>query len=126
MTVKKKSIIAYLVFLLSFLGVISASADTVYIKDGEEIKGIVVEEYTDRLVISTYEGEKTFFKKNIDRIIYDLTEQNLVMLGDKCMSREEFEKAYFYFDKAGRENPGYQLASDRMNYVTGYFFRKDE
>jgi C-terminal processing protease CtpA/Prc len=101
-----------------------ATADTVSLGSGEEVKGIIVEEYTDRIVISTYEGEKTIFKEKISKTLYDLTEQNLVKLGDKYMSRQEPAKAYFYYEKAHNLNPGYKEASDKMNHVLGQLFRK--
>jgi len=103
-----------------------AAADTVSLKSGEDIKGIVVEEYGDRVVISTYEGEKGILKKDIREIRYDQLEQNLVKLGDMYAGRLEYEKAYFYYDKAYRANPSHQAARDKMNYITGYLFRKRE
>ena len=72
-----------LVYCFFLSGAFIALGDTVYLNDGKEKKGIVVEDYTDRIVLSTYEGEKTLFKKNISKVVYDLTEQNLVKLGDK-------------------------------------------
>jgi C-terminal processing protease CtpA/Prc len=76
--------------------------------------------------MSTYEGEKTIPKNEISSVYYDLIEQNLLKLGDSHMKRREFEKAYFYYDKARKANPDFQPARDRMNYVTGYLFRRRE
>ncbi|UCD55826.1 MAG: PDZ domain-containing protein [Candidatus Omnitrophota bacterium] len=119
--------VAYLFFHWIFLcRAFVALADTVYLNDGTEIMGIIVENYKDRIVISTYEGEKTFVKKNISKISYDLTEQNLVELGDRHMSRRELIKAYFYYEKAHKLNPEYKEASDKMNYVLGYLFREQD
>ncbi len=117
--------ILYLFFHWIFLcRAFVALADTVYLNDGTEVVGIIVENYKDRVVISTYEGEKTFIKKNISRIFYDLIEQNLVELGDRHMSRRELAKAYFYYEKAHKLNPEYKQASDKMNYVLGRLFRE--
>ena len=104
----------------------SAFADTVYVKGGREIMGIVVEEYKDRVVISTYEGEKPILKRYIERIDYDLPEQNLVRFGDSYVARREYEKAYFYYEKAYKENQEYAVARNKMNYVMGYLFRTRE
>ena len=98
-------------------------ADTIYMKNGNEIKGIVVEDYKDRVVISTYEGEKTVFKKDISEILYDLLEQNLISLGDTFVCRQEFGKAYFYYEKAAKANSESRVARERMNYVMGRIFR---
>ncbi|MBN1353105.1 MAG: PDZ domain-containing protein [Candidatus Omnitrophica bacterium] len=93
-------------------------------RQGEEIKGIVVEEYSDRIVLSTYEGEKTIMKDAIRQIVYDLPEQNLVKLGDAFVARHDLEKAYFFYDKALKVNPDYEIASIKRNYVAGYLFRR--
>jgi len=77
-------------------------------------------------VISPYEGEKAYPKKNIEKVVYDAPERNFVALGDAAMTRREYEKAYFYYKRANGENPRYSVARERMNYVTGYLFRKEE
>lgn len=104
----------------------SVYSDTITLKVGKEVKGIIVEEYADRVVMSTYEGEKAFPKNEIVSIYYDSIEQNLIKLGDSHMKRREFEKAYFYYEKASKTNPNFKPARDRMNYVTGYLFRRRE
>lgn len=99
-------------------------ADTIITKEGKEIKGIVVENYTDRVVVSTYEGEKRFLKKDIRKILYDAKGKNFIELGDAYTARREYEKAYFYYEKSLAGDPGDQIARDKMNYVLGYLFRK--
>ena len=78
----------------------TAFADTVYLENGEKMKGVIVEEYHDRVVISTYEGEKSILKKDVHTISYDLVEQNLVVLGDSYADRNKHGEAYFYYKKA--------------------------
>lgn len=122
----QKLVALYLFLHGIFLSVAPALADAVYLKDGRELKGIIVEDYNDRIVISTYEGEKTLFKDNISRMFYDLMEQNLVKLGDKHMSRRELSKAYFYYEKAYKLNPEHKEAFEKMNYVMGRLFREQQ
>jgi len=112
---KMKSLYFLLIFSL-FAPATGSLADAIYLKDGKEVKGIVVEEYADRVVISTYEGEQMLPKSDIDNIEYDFVEQNLVKLGDRYKERHEFEKAYFYYEKAIKTNPDYKVARERMNY----------
>ncbi|MBL7155536.1 MAG: PDZ domain-containing protein [Candidatus Omnitrophica bacterium] len=123
MKAKLKLILILLFFILAETRVL---ADTISLKDGKEIKGIVVEEYNDRLVVSTYKGEKAIFKELVSKVRYDLPEQNLVKLGDAYTSRREYDKAYFYYEKAHKANPDYTPAREKMNYVMGYIFRKEE
>lgn len=108
------------------LGTSASFPDTIYLKDGKEVKGIIVEEYSDRIVMSTYKGEKPIEKRIILKMEYDMPEQNLVKLGDKYMSLRQYGKAYFYYDKALKANPDYKPARDKINYVTGYFFRSKQ
>lgn len=121
-----RKIITYIGLNIFLLSATLVFADTVSLKNGEEIKGIVVEEYKDRVVVSTYEGEKGILKADIREILYDMPEQNLVKLGDTCLARREYEKAYFYYEKAHHTNPSHRIARDKMNYVMGYLFRRRE
>ncbi len=121
-----RKIAAYLLLSVCILPGAFVSADTVSLKSGEGVRGSIVEEYKDRIVISTYEGEKGILKENIREILYDLPEQNLVKLGDACVGRREYEKAYFYYEKAHRANSSHQIARDKMNYVMGFLFRRRE
>ena len=37
-------------------------ADTATLKNGDLVKGVILEDYVDRILISTYEGEKSIMK----------------------------------------------------------------
>jgi hypothetical protein len=117
--------IMFAVFLLSAALFRSASADTIYIVDGSEIKGIVVEEYSDRLVISTEDGEVSIPFDDIKSVDYDLPEQNLVAIGDRYVRSGDYQKAYFYYEKARKANPKYKDAVEGAAYLNGYIFRKE-
>ncbi|NQU95433.1 MAG: PDZ domain-containing protein [Candidatus Omnitrophica bacterium] len=104
----------------------TAFADTVYLENGEKMKGVIVEEYHDRVVISTHEGEKSILKKDIHTISYDLVEQNLVVLGDSYADRNKHGEAYFYYKKAVKINPKYKIARDKMNFTAGQAFRQSQ
>jgi C-terminal processing protease CtpA/Prc len=93
-------------------------ADTIIMQDKQELKGVVVEDFEDRIVLSTMEGEKQVMKKEIKDIIYDLEEQNLTSIGDYYQDREMYDKAQYYYQKALKVNPNYERAKDGLNYVT--------
>lgn len=116
---------AALVLVFTLFAVSRAHADSVFMNDGLEIKGIVVEEYKDRVVISTENGEKTFMKSDVRDIVYDLSEQNLVALADKCMSVGDYQRAHFYYEKAKKANPDYKEAVEGAAYLDGYLLRKE-
>jgi len=95
-------------------------ADTVYVKKNGPVKGVVVEEYKDRIVLSTMNGEKQLMRTDIEQLIYDREEQNLVSLAELCQDRGQFIKAYYYYNKALSINPEYKKARKGLNYVGIY------
>ncbi len=89
-----------------------AQADTLTMTDGKKIKGLVVEEYTDRVTLSTIDGEATILRKYIDHIEYDTSEQNFMQLGRAYDEKGWYDKAAFYYKKAMDANPDYKPARE--------------
>ncbi|MBU1912544.1 MAG: PDZ domain-containing protein [Candidatus Omnitrophica bacterium] len=87
-------------------------ADTVILKNRTKVKGLVVDEYVDRIALSTVEGERHILRKDIDRIEYDTPEQNFMQLGRAYDSKGWYDKAAFYYKKAIDINPDYKEARD--------------
>jgi len=114
--------IACLILLFQF----TATADTVCLKDGSEVKGIVVENYHQSIVLSTIYGEKHFDKSDIKDILYDRKEQNLVKLGDYYQQNKNLAKAYTYYKKAYELNPDYKEAKDKFIYTRSTLLRNPE
>ena len=52
-------------------------SDTIYTNNDREMKGIVVEDYKDRIVMSTVDGEITVPKTEIKQMFYDNEADNL-------------------------------------------------
>ncbi len=100
-----------------------AAADTIHLKDGSKIKGIIVENYYQSIVLSTIYGEKRFDKSDIKDILYDRKEQNLVKLGDYYQQNKNLSKAYAYYRKACEFNPDYKEAKDKFIYVRSVLLR---
>ena len=96
------------------------SADMVIMKDEKRIKGVVVEDYRDRIVFSTIDGEIWIMRKKIERIIYDLEEQNFTSLAYYYQDREQYRKAYYYYEKALAVNPDYKEAKQGLSYTEIY------
>jgi C-terminal processing protease CtpA/Prc len=113
----------FIVFLLILQSQHMLSADTVYLNDGGEIKGIVVENYHSWIVLSTFEGEKEIEKTEIKDIIYDRREQNLIKLGDYHQEKGNTTKAYSYYKKAYELNPGHKEARDKYVYTRSVLVR---
>ena len=65
----------------------SCTADTIYTRDNKELKGIILQDYKDRVLLSTVDGETTLMKADIRELYYDSEEQNLIKLAEQ--SREK-------------------------------------
>ena len=92
----------------------SARADVVYDNAGGTLKGLVVEEHADRVVLSTEEGEKTFFRSQIEEIFYAEPERNYLYLGNQALEPGDFASARGFFRKALQINPDFSEAADAL------------
>jgi membrane-associated protease RseP (regulator of RpoE activity) len=102
-------------FFWVFLAEISY-CDTIIKKDRERIKGVIVEDYTDRVVISTMDGELEILKSDVADINYDLEEQNLTSMGDLYQDRARYQEAYYFYKQALSINPHYKSAREGLDY----------
>ncbi|MDD5136859.1 MAG: nickel pincer cofactor biosynthesis protein LarC, partial [Candidatus Omnitrophica bacterium] len=84
------------VLLVSFASF--ARADSVITNEGEEIKGIVLEDYKDRIIMSTVSGEKTILKDDIKELYFDEEEDNLIKLAEQAKERRDYIRALTYYD----------------------------
>jgi uncharacterized protein (TIGR00299 family) protein len=110
--------------LMSFL-TCYAVADTIYTKDNKELKGIIIEDYRDRVVFSTVDGQMNIMKSDIRELYFDTEEQNLIKLAEQARDKGDYIKAFVYYDKAFKINPGSKSAKDGIVFLQGYLFKKD-
>jgi hypothetical protein len=101
-------------------------ADTVYLNDGSQVKGIVVESYHDHIVLSTFEGEKEIVRDSIKDILYDKKEQNLLKLGDYHQGKGNPAKAYSYYKKAYEINPDNKEVRDKFIFIRSAILKNPE
>jgi C-terminal processing protease CtpA/Prc len=85
-----------------------------------------VDEYVDRIALSTIDGEKHVLRKDIDKIEYDTPEQNFMQLGRAYDEKGWYEKAAFYYKKAMDINPGYNEARDAYVASHAKMWREEE
>ncbi|MFA6320998.1 MAG: nickel pincer cofactor biosynthesis protein LarC [Candidatus Omnitrophota bacterium] len=101
-------------------------ADTIVENDGTELKGIVVEDYRDRIVLSTFTGEKMIMKSDIKELYYDEEETNLIKLAEQAKEKKDYIKSFTYYDMAFRLNPNSKVAKDGLVFLQGYLFRREQ
>lgn len=103
--------------LLMLQSAMPVFADTINMKDATEKKGIVVESYHDRLVLSTVDGEMQIKMRDIKDVKYDRLEQNLTSLGDFYYQKENMTKALEYYEKAYNLNPEYKESKEKFLHL---------
>ena len=113
-----------LAVLLCGLSPESAPADTLIMRNREQVKGVIVEDHRDRVVISTMDGEREVLKDTIQKIIYDREEQNLTLMGDLYQDRDMYKAGHHYYAQALRVNPAYKPAREGLDYMEA-FLRQD-
>lgn len=101
-------------------------ADTMTLKDGKETKGVVVEDYQDRIVISTVDGEVTVMKNDIAAVYYDNEDENLIRFAERARERRDYIKAYGFYEKALKVNPKSNVAKDGMVFCQSYVVRRED
>lgn len=101
-----------------------AAADTVMLKDGEKIKGLILDEFKDRIVISTVEGEKAIMKSRIKSAVYNDEEKAILRKAKNQEARSQYVKAYYTYAKALELNPDLEEARKRLDYLKGFLETK--
>lgn len=118
------------VLALLFISIISLSskghADTVKLKNGGNIKGIVVEDYVDRIVFSTIDGEKVLLKSDIIDMEYDEPVDNLIKLGDSASRKEYHKTALKYYTMAQEINPSITALNDKIYHTETTIYKTRE
>ena len=92
----------------------TAFADVVYDTAGGTLKGLVVEEHADRIVVSTEQGERTVFRNQIEEVFYAEPERNYLYLGEQALEAGDFSAARGFFLKALQINPALSEASGAL------------
>jgi len=103
-----------LLLVSSHLSLVPAYADVIYFQSGETVKGYIVEEHRDRVIMSTLEGERIVLRAQIDEIFYDDPERNYLYLATQALERGEFTLAKGFLQKALQIQPRFQEALDAL------------
>lgn len=104
------------------LSVAPAQADTIYLKDGSQLKGLIVEEHIDRLVLSTEAGEALLERGSIRQIEYSDPAQTVFQLAKSYEAQEKLGEALAYYEKALELNPELPEAKVAADAVRNRFW----
>ena len=97
-------------FLLASFFSLEAFADTIVLKNGKNLKGLVVEKHADRIFLSTEKGEIPILLSGIKDIQYDTAEQNFFKAGKAYEAENKLGPALAFYEKALEENPNFEEA----------------
>lgn len=111
-------------FLLCLFMCSPLYADTVRLKSGQELKGLIVEKHEDRVILSTEKGETPVLKETIQTIRYDEAEQNFLELGEANEAVQRWAEALVYYDKALEANPNFEDAKKAQVRVRNHLWSK--
>ena len=99
-------------------------ADTVQLKDGQQLKGLIVEKHEDRIILNTEKGETPVLKSTIQEILYDDAEQNFLQMGEAYEAAQRWGEALDYYGKALEINPDFSEARQAQARVRNRFWSK--
>ncbi len=105
-----RALIIFFVFLSSITS--DALADTIILTTGNKIKGLIVDEYVDRIVVSTFRGEMTILRESVKSIQYEDEETRLLKLGGEAAARGKYKNAIYYYQTVLKLNPNSAAARD--------------
>lgn len=97
--------LGYLAFFVSY-----ASADTILLKNNKILKGLVVEQHADRIILSTEKGEIPILLTGVKEVQYSDPEQSYYQLGKSYESQNKLAEALAYYEKAIQTSPDFEEA----------------
>lgn len=111
-------------FIVSLFFDSSLLADTVSLKNGKQLKGLVVEEHEDRILLSTASGEIQVLRRGIRKIDFSDPAQNFLKTGREYEAKERWGEALGYYEKALELNPELEDAKKAVIRVRNLFWAK--
>jgi hypothetical protein len=113
----KKQLIPFCLIFIFILGRCpDILADTLYLLDGRELKGLVIEEYHDRILFKTHYFKDVHFYENhlIEEVFYDDPARNFLYLGRRSLEFGELAQAQRLFAKAQRIDSDLEEAGEAL------------
>lgn len=112
------------VLLPSLLFCSRSYADTIFLKNGKDLKGLVVEEHEDRIILSTENGEIPVLRRGINKIDYDDPAQNFTQVGRAYEDKQRWGEALGYYEKALELDPEQEEAKKAVVRLRNRFWAK--
>ena len=91
-----------------------AYADVIYLKSGGDLKGLVVEEHRDRIVVNIQGKEQVFLRAEIEEVFYEDLERNYLYLGNQAIEHGEWDLGREFFQKSLQIHPQFREAEEAL------------
>lgn len=92
-------------------------ADTIFLKDGRKIEGVIQAQQQDSYIVKIKIGMTKIDKAMIDKIERLSSEENFVNFGNQYLNSGNYDAALEQYKKALDVNPGFQPANDAIDKV---------
>ncbi len=100
----------------------TAHADLISLNSGEEMRGLIVEEYEAGVLVSTVDGELLIERTDINEITYDDPAYSMLSLARSYESEKKYGLALSYYEKAYKSNPELIEAKKAAVGIRGRFW----
>lgn len=97
-------------------------ADTLLLKSGEKVKGLILNEYKDRIVISTAGGERYYMKSAVKGAFYDDEYRELLQRARNEVKRKQYVKAYYTYRDVLKIETANQEAKEREVFLYKFLY----
>lgn len=101
-------------------------ADTLHLKSGGTVRGVVLEEQADRYLVSTVDGEVAILKPLVGQVIYDDPEQSYYQLGRRFQRAGRLREALTAYQTSLQLQPEFRAARQALLAVQRRLWRQDE
>ncbi|PIQ89142.1 MAG: hypothetical protein COV72_04600, partial [Candidatus Omnitrophica bacterium CG11_big_fil_rev_8_21_14_0_20_42_13] len=101
-------------------------ADTLYMKDGRQIEGVVLRDSDKEVLFSGSKGAEVINKPDIQKIDYDTEKGNLLRLADNTFADKDYVRAYYLYEKVFRLDAESDRAIEGMKKTEPYVYRNTE
>lgn len=102
------AVILLLIFTVSFSS--SSYADIIKMINAREVKGVILKELKDEVIINTIDGEIKIPRRNITSILYSEQEQYYFQLGNKLREQGKIKEASIAYQNALKIRPDFSQA----------------
>lgn len=101
-------------------------ADTIRLINGQEVRGVIIDEVDEKVVINTSDGKKDIARRNIESVDYSEPEQYYFNLGNKLRRESKIEEASVAYQRALAIRPDFGRAKQALFSLRVYRWNEQE